>query len=777
MKKIIASELQNRDYINLNYNSQLMKKKLLKVNITKHLLLNKINDIEVITKNIILEDEIELNEFLLENIKEKWNKNKSSEICTDLKLNKFYNFVIQKSHNNTITNNNNNNITKIILLAHLNKLLIHFIKTCSISKENAEKIELLNDILSSKGYILYTNSEQRKFICKNTIGHDYIKKYEILELTSEKLTLNNITEGVDNILSNIQNPQFIIDNTDFDYSSNIYNKTELYDLVDIYTGNHDIRTDLKDILKNEFIIKSHNNYDLLKLNPAFKKPSNELPDNTYNPFVCEPVKEEKTIKNAYLKFKSNLNIEPVESDLSSLYDDSEVVDTTEPHDDSDEEFIPHKLLVKSDETQGDDSVSKITLMTDEELNTDGSEDSGIAEAAEKNTEDEAKLDIGVSSGDSNTFNVLFQKGQISKKMGRGGEDLLVGNFHKQSDGSTLNTYYQNYDWLEDAHDYIQRLFPNKIRSRAIGSRDHILTDLEIALISSDSGSLNNIKESLRTMMDFYGATIIYSPSVKITPNINHLERLQNIIDKTHNLKRITRILTCLQLLNLIDLQNAVFQYFAKSIKDTNTGIPPNNLIWNKTIFQESLNLWVGTLSAEKQVEYYDIVEDAISVMIGGNKEYSKNTYSVSNSIENSSIVKETRTTDSNKRITENINEISLINFDALEETNIKYYYFNYIYNKEHYNICYIIRNNIGELVGFYNTNNYLIKYITDIDNDKILNKIQEKINKGSIKINRAASHRILYKKDITNNNIFYIKYPHKYLVGNLTNINDLIKFN
>mgnify|MGYP006143983869 FL=1 len=127
MKKKIASELQNRDYINLNYNSQLMKKKLLKVNITKHLLLNKINDIEVITKNIILEDELELNEFLLEDIKKKWNKNKSSEICADLKLYKFYNFVIQNSYNNTITNNNNNNITKIILLAHLNKLLIYFL--------------------------------------------------------------------------------------------------------------------------------------------------------------------------------------------------------------------------------------------------------------------------------------------------------------------------------------------------------------------------------------------------------------------------------------------------------------------------------------------------------------------------------------------------------------------------------------------------------------------------------------------------------------------------
>ena len=30
MKNKIASELQNRDYINLNYNSQLMKKKIIK---------------------------------------------------------------------------------------------------------------------------------------------------------------------------------------------------------------------------------------------------------------------------------------------------------------------------------------------------------------------------------------------------------------------------------------------------------------------------------------------------------------------------------------------------------------------------------------------------------------------------------------------------------------------------------------------------------------------------------------------------------------------------
>ena len=158
-----------------------------------------------------------------------------------------------------------------------------------------------------------------------------------------------------------------------------------------------------------------------------------------------------------------------------------------------------------------------------------------------------------------SFNVIFQQNKCGLAFGEDKRVLRVSDFH--IGGNPQSNVSKNYDWLEQTHDYIQRLFPNVVLSKAIGDRDFVLDDAQIDFMSQNDACLKSIRLSLVTMMGFFGATLTLEPIIQIVRSANHLVRLRNIIVNEHNLRRITRILTCLSLLKMDELHAAVLQWF------------------------------------------------------------------------------------------------------------------------------------------------------------------------------------------------------------------------
>ncbi len=108
-----------------------------------------------------------------------------------------------------------------------------------------------------------------------------------------------------------------------------------------------------------------------------------------------------------------------------------------------------------------------------------------------------------------------------------------------------------FDRLESVHDYIQWLFPLRVRSQF--NPDAPLLDEEtIRRFQEDARLLAELKASFEQMLAFYGFVLSEKngqPVVSTGPDWDARQR-QWLHFGDHNLLRITRILTCLGTLGL-----------------------------------------------------------------------------------------------------------------------------------------------------------------------------------------------------------------------------------
>ena len=78
-------------------------------------------------------------------------------------------------------------------------------------------------------------------------------------------------------------------------------------------------------------------------------------------------------------------------------------------------------------------------------------------------------------------------------------------------GRTLREIWQwDHDWLEDMHNYIQVLFPNRERS-GVTPRAPVLDDEAVTAFRQDAELRANLARSHDLMLDFYG--LKYLPEV------------------------------------------------------------------------------------------------------------------------------------------------------------------------------------------------------------------------------------------------------------------------
>ncbi|BGP33077.1 hypothetical protein JCM10296v2_004866 [Rhodotorula toruloides] len=149
-----------------------------------------------------------------------------------------------------------------------------------------------------------------------------------------------------------------------------------------------------------------------------------------------------------------------------------------------------------------------------------------------------------STNSKRNANLLFYKNQHPARPRRSNceelQDVLRGN----------------WDELEGRHDFVQWFFP--IREQGVNWDAQPLELHEIEGIKSEPAAMSRFFESYRIMLSFYGLTLVDPRTGEIAlrdevpaphPS-SYLRRLRNLEERSHNWLRVTRILKCLEELDL-----------------------------------------------------------------------------------------------------------------------------------------------------------------------------------------------------------------------------------
>ncbi|KFV08866.1 Opioid growth factor receptor, partial [Pterocles gutturalis] len=107
----------------------------------------------------------------------------------------------------------------------------------------------------------------------------------------------------------------------------------------------------------------------------------------------------------------------------------------------------------------------------------------------------------------------------------------------------LESWWDNYEILEENHSYIQWLFP--LRERGMNWRAKPLTCQEIQAFKKSKEVMQRFIRAYQLMLRFYGIILINEETGELKRAENWAERFQNLNWYSHNNLRITRILKCL----------------------------------------------------------------------------------------------------------------------------------------------------------------------------------------------------------------------------------------
>ncbi|KAM9371917.1 opioid growth factor receptor [Phaethornis superciliosus] len=107
----------------------------------------------------------------------------------------------------------------------------------------------------------------------------------------------------------------------------------------------------------------------------------------------------------------------------------------------------------------------------------------------------------------------------------------------------LETWWDNFEVLEQNHSYIQWLFP--LRERGVNLRARQLTCQEIQAFKKSEEVMQRFVRAYQLMLRFYGIDLVNKETGELKRAENWVERFQNLNRYSHNNLRITRILKCL----------------------------------------------------------------------------------------------------------------------------------------------------------------------------------------------------------------------------------------
>ncbi|KAM4581982.1 opioid growth factor receptor-like protein 1 [Fundulus diaphanus] len=140
--------------------------------------------------------------------------------------------------------------------------------------------------------------------------------------------------------------------------------------------------------------------------------------------------------------------------------------------------------------------------------------------------------------------------------------FYLGKTPSVPDGVYIKGFHDSwkgkYDRLERVHTFIQWLFP--LQEPGMNYEAKTLTKKEIEEFCSSDKAKENLLESYKLMLDFYGITFKEGTADLIRAD-NWMERFENLNRHTHNNLRITRILKCLGTLGYPHYQAPLVRFF------------------------------------------------------------------------------------------------------------------------------------------------------------------------------------------------------------------------
>ncbi|OXB67878.1 hypothetical protein ASZ78_005560, partial [Callipepla squamata] len=107
----------------------------------------------------------------------------------------------------------------------------------------------------------------------------------------------------------------------------------------------------------------------------------------------------------------------------------------------------------------------------------------------------------------------------------------------------LESWWDNYEVLEENHSYIQWLFP--LREHGMNLRAKPLTCQEIEAFKKSKEVMERFIRAYQLMLRFYGIILVNQGTGELERAENWTERFLNLNRFSHNNLRITRILKCL----------------------------------------------------------------------------------------------------------------------------------------------------------------------------------------------------------------------------------------
>lgn len=165
------------------------------------------------------------------------------------------------------------------------------------------------------------------------------------------------------------------------------------------------------------------------------------------------------------------------------------------------------------------------------------------------------------------------------------------NFYRNQSRNSSNLYLRDIWNLslkakESNHDYIQWLFPT-FQPSQFNAQAPLLTPRIIAEMRRDPAIKENIRHSFNVMLEFYGLTPIDARTIVKSEKFNERAKVWLLDPRGHhNFLRITRILTCLNLMGL----NQEAQAFLEVLEEIAEHYP-------EIITQETLDYWKGAHSS------------------------------------------------------------------------------------------------------------------------------------------------------------------------------------
>ncbi|KAM9285399.1 opioid growth factor receptor isoform 2-T4 [Morus bassanus] len=154
------------------------------------------------------------------------------------------------------------------------------------------------------------------------------------------------------------------------------------------------------------------------------------------------------------------------------------------------------------------------------------------------------------------WNLSFYKNEISFMP----QGLYIENL--------LESWWDNYEVLEENHSYIQWLFP--LREHGMNWRAKPLTLQEIQAFKRSKEVMQRFVRAYQLMLRFYGILLINEETGELKRAENWAERFQNLNRFSHNNLRITRILKCLGEMEYEHYQVHLVKFFLREtlVKET-----------------------------------------------------------------------------------------------------------------------------------------------------------------------------------------------------------------